>query len=147
MKNTFLLVLFLITNFGISQNSITGTKENPLIGKWVGMDNNGISNGLILDNDNFIIFISANETFGGKEFESDGENHSYKYEVDTSVNPIRLDYVLYKKTDQKSIEEKRFKSIVRFIDSSTIEIRTSFNSEYPIEFSSKKEDTIILKRV
>jgi len=142
MKKIFLIIILLISHNNFGQN-------NNLVGKWYGIDENGKPGSILFDTENFVTFTSVKNTYGGKEFELKGKFFIYKYNIDYTKNPIQLEYILYKKESKEgtAIEDNRFKSIVRFIDENTIEIKTSSNSKYPKKFSSKKDkNSIILKR-
>ena len=133
----------------IAYNSFGQNDNNNLVGKWYGIDENGQPGNVLFDTENFVTFTSVKNTYGGKEFEVKGKLYMYKYTVDYTKNPIQLDYILYKKEKKEDtpIEDKRFKSIVRFIEENTVEIKTGSNSKYPKKFSSKKDkSSIILKK-
>ncbi|MEO5777652.1 MAG: hypothetical protein ABIQ27_12165 [Flavobacterium sp.] len=145
MKKIFWIVISLITCNCFSQIDNKNSVENSLIGKWCGTDYSEHSGCTILDDKGFVTFTSKDRTFGGENYQYGDKNYIYKYIIDYSNSPILLDFIVYVKGIEK--EEKHFKSIVRFLDKNTIEMRTG-EKKYPKRFSSKKDKrTIILKRV
>lgn len=138
MKQIIYLIFFLTTSISFSQ-------QNKHIGKWTGIDNYGNTASIILYKNNFVVFIEKDETYGGENFVSEGKNYMYKYEIDYSKNPIQIDFILSEK--ETGIETNHVRSIIRFIDEHTIEIRNDENSKRPEKFTGKVSyDTMIFKK-
>jgi meiotically up-regulated gene 157 (Mug157) protein len=147
MEKKYFFLFILISQFSFSQIEPNIEIEKLLIGKWAGIDNNGNSNVMILEEGNYVTFSTKNKTYG-REFEANGGNFIYKYSVDSSKNPVQIDFVIFRKETNK--EEEHFKSIIRLVDKNTIEMRHHHKdkTKYPNKFAGKKDDnTIILKRV
>ncbi|WP_445452113.1 hypothetical protein [Flavobacterium sp. 25HG05S-40] len=140
MKHIIYLIVFLTASISFAQ-------ENKHFGKWSGINNHGNTASIILDKNNFVVFIEQKETYGGENFTLKGKNYMYKYEIDYSKNPLQIDFVLSEK--DTGVETHRVKSIIRFIDENTIEIRNNKdeNSKRPKKFTGKtSEDTMLFKR-
>jgi hypothetical protein len=115
-------------------------QENKHIGKWNSKDKYGNIESIILDKNNFVIFIEKDKTYRGENFQIKGKNHMYKYEINYSKNPIQIDFIVYEK--ETNMEKYRIKSIIRFVDENKIELRNSMthsNLEYPTSFSGKED--------
>jgi hypothetical protein len=146
MKKQYFYFLLLISQLGFCQYESNIEIEKMIIGKWAGIDNSGNSNVMILEEGNYVTFSTKTRTYG-REFEANGGNYIYKYSIDSSKNPIQIDFIIFRKETNK--EEKHFKSIIRFLDNNTLEIRSDKSlTKYPKKFSGKQDDnTIILKRI
>lgn len=147
MKKIFLISIFIFLNCYNSFSQYNPENADKLIiGKWTGIDSNGLKNTMILEEENFVTFETAHKSYG-REFEMNGGNYVYKYIINSKESPIKIDFIIYQK--ETNTEEKHFKSIIRFLDENTIEMRSCNNpSKYPKKFARKKDSqTIILKRV
>ena len=121
--------------------SIAFCQEIKHIGKWTGIDNHGNTASIILDKNNFVVFVEKEKTYGGESFLVKEKNYMYTYEIDYSKNPIQIDFVL---TDKETgLEKHRVKSIIRFIDDNTIEIRND-KKERPKKFTGKTSSTTMI---
>ena len=138
MRHVIYIIFFLIT-------SVSFCQEGKHIGKWSGVDNHGNPASIILDKNNFVIFVEKDQTYGGESFVAKGKSYMYKYEIDYSKNPIQIDFILSDK--ETGIEEYRVKSIIRLIDDNTIEIRNDKNSKRQKRFTGKtSQDTMLFKK-
>ena len=137
MKHIIHVIFFLTA-------SISFCQESKHIGKWTGIDNHGNISSIILDKNNFVVFVEKDKTYGGESFVAKEKNYMYTYEIDYSKNPIQIDFVL---TEKETGVEYRVKSIIRFIDDNTIEIRNERKSKRPKKFTGKtSKDTMLFKR-
>lgn len=145
--NTKLLFLLFITNIVLGQNIDTLQNNNQKhIGKWTGVDIYGKKAVLELDAEKYVYFNQNGETYGGKDFNYKGKTGTYKYEIDYSKNPIRIDFILFR--DGIEITEKHNRGIIRFINDNKIEIRFLKNTKYPTRFKGKNDKTsLILERI
>ena len=79
---------------------------------------------------------------GGEEFEVDGEKAQLRYEINDSVQPIEVDFIL---TNLETMEEDRLLFIVDFISKDSMHIATEFEDGRATEFTD--DNSIVLKRV
>ena len=98
-----------------------GCSSKKHIGEWKGT-NRGHQISLILDNTNHAVIIMDNKAWGGKEFVQEGKTLECKYEIDYSINPMSLDFVIYDKAD--GLEMDRIKTTIKFITDTKIEYTT-----------------------
>lgn len=138
MKSLVYILLFI--------SSLCSGQNNKHIGEWTGIDNFGNKSSIIFDENNFVFFKNKNHSYGGETFTVKNIDYTYKYEINYSKYPIRIDFILIEK--EAKMEKLRVKSIIRFIDDNTIEIRNSDDKKYPKKFTGKTSShTIILNKV
>lgn len=136
MKKLFIL-LFTIP-FLISFSPLKTTED--FIGKWKGEDKGEIGF-IIFDKDGYASIEIQGQIIGGKEFEIDGQKGSLIYKLNTSVEPIQIDFEM---TKFKSGEIKSLLGIVEFIDDDSFKLALDFESNRPTDFS---KNTITFQRV
>jgi hypothetical protein len=143
MKYLIILKLSLIT---LVITLISSAQETMHVGNWTGSDNQGKPVSIILDNKSFVTFVENGNSVGGESFDVKGQDCRYKYEINYLKNPIEIDFVV---SDNKSnVEKYRIKSIIRFIDNNTIEIKNPKKSDRPKKFGNKsKGDVMRFKRI
>lgn len=146
MKKQLFFFLIFVTQFSFCQYKPDIDIDKLIIGEWAGKDITGNSNIMIFEEDSYVSLSIRNRNYGRK-FEGNSGKYVYQYSIDSKKNPMQLDIIIFRKETNK--EEKRIRSIIKFIDNNTIETRTDENPlKYPKEFLGKEnENTAILKRV
>jgi len=118
--------------------------QEILVGEWTGSDNNNQQGGFVFNKNGEAYIISDGQKFGG----SDEGIWTLNYQLDLSQSPIHLDFI---GVDQNGKVIRKMVSIVEFISSDEIKVRTYFNEKRPIDFledgfEEKDQSTITLSK-
>ena len=97
---------------------------------------------MIFDNEGYVTIETDGETFGGKEFEMNGEKGSMSYVINSSAEPIQIDLIM---TKLETKEQRSMLFIAKFKDDDTIIMASNFNSLRPTEFTT--DNSITFKRM
>lgn len=120
------------------QNKQRAEIKKSLIGRWEGASNGEIG---VIDfmEDGRVDFIES----GLSLTESLSKNGGYlEYAVDTSKHPHHLDIIFI---SNSGAEITRLKMIFKYLSQNQIKVRTDFNGDRPLNFTSNEdENTIIL---
>lgn len=114
--------LFLV----LTCSNLMGQKTTDLVGRWIGADIDNNKSEMFFTEDGFVSFTINKQTFGGKNFTIKGQKADLKYEMDSSKNPIWLDFIGY--LSGEIIEKGRLKGIIRFIDEDNADILLNFEN-------------------
>jgi hypothetical protein len=135
MKN--LLLLFL----AVPLLSFSQEKDNDkFIGKWIGNDQMGFGY-ITFDSEGYAYFEIEGITFGGKEFTLEGKKGSMTYEINSTTNPIQVDFTI---TKLESGEQRKILCIANFIDDNSMQFALSFEENRPTNFNG--ENAIVFER-
>ena len=134
-----ILLFFFIVPLLSFNSSIT---EKNIIGKWKGEDGKNIIGLMIFDNDGYATIEIDGKTYGGKEFEINGEKGSMKYSINLDLEPIQIDLII---TFLESKDQIKMLLIAEFQDKDTMILASKFTNERPTEFNS--DNSTILHRI
>lgn len=134
MKKLFLILLF------VPLLSIAQTESSKLIGTWISDNSDDVGTINFFQN-GYAGFEVDGQVFGGKEFTINGEKGSMTYEINTSTDPIQVDFIVTKLSSGK---QKTLLCIATFINDNTIKFNLNFEDTRPEQFD--EVNTIILNR-
>lgn len=141
MKNasTSLLILWITLSF-----TTTTLSAQSLIGKWKGEDGGEV--GIItFDKEGYVAFTVNGESIGGKAYKVEGMVFDMVYEIDDTVTPHTMDFVI--SMDGSELEVSRMEGIYRFDDDKTLVINMKFDgSGRPEAFDDSSDDQIRLTK-
>ncbi|MFD0991054.1 hypothetical protein ACFQ1R_13175 [Mariniflexile jejuense] len=129
------IVIFSCASSGILQS------EDKLVGKWNGTDFWNNKSDLIFTTDKNVSMTLNGEILGGENFEIKGTKAELKYEIDSSKDPIWIDFIAIEK--ESKIEKGRIKGIMRFIDENNVELLMNFNGVRFENFDKENEQSIV----
>ncbi|MBC2845804.1 hypothetical protein [Winogradskyella flava] len=133
-----LFLISLISLFSFNSSQI----EKSIVGKWKGEDEKNKIGYIIFDSESYVTVETDGQTFGGKEFEMNGEKGSMSYSVNFEVEPIEIDLIM---TKLATNEQRVMLLIAEFKGNDTMIVASDFNSVRPTEFSS--ENSITFHRI
>jgi hypothetical protein len=116
-------------------------RKFDIIGKWEGIDTAGRQGLFKFESDGIATIVIGGESIGGRDYLGRG---SMTFSIDYLASPITLDLIA---RDPHGNEKGRILTIVEFISTDTIKIRTHFNDIRPENFNDENSrDTIVLDR-
>jgi len=126
--------------------SINVYSQRSLFGLWKGVDRGEVGF-LRLDDKGVAIFSFYDETLGGEDFMVNGVSAKLTYLVDSTKNPINLDFIVTNL--DSNLELGRLLCIVEFIDDLKIKLRINFEGPVrPVNFMPvNNEETLILDKI
>lgn len=110
------------------------------VGKWTGEDNGQVGS-IVFDEEGYASIEVGGEILGGKNFELNGKKGSMRYEINTKVKPIEVDFVV---TIIETGEVKKMLGIAEFKDKNNMIFALGFTGVRPTEFNDN--NAINLKR-
>lgn len=113
-----------------------------IVGEWEGADDTGKEGIFIFKKDGRVDFVLDGKTFN--DFAEGDPDIYLKYELDTSFQPMHLDFVM--SSNQIGFSQA-IKMIIEFINEDEIRVASNFNDTRPVRFPKTGEDTMYLKRV
>lgn len=138
MKSKIKIVFVLLIIPFLTAFDINKTTED-FIGRWKGEDKGDIGY-IIFDKEGYATFKMGNQVIGGKEFVLNGEKGKMTYKINTTLNPIQIDFTV---TKFDSKEVKTLLGIAEFIDNDRFKLALGFGFQRPEDFS---KNTIIFNR-
>jgi hypothetical protein len=142
MKKLSICLLSLFITLTLSAQSIA---SKGLIGKWKGEDGGEV--GIIhFDKEGYVSFTVGGEMVGGQNYEAEGMVFDMFYEVDDSIVPNKIDFVI--RMDDGETEVARMLGIYALVDKKTLVIHMKFDgTERPDVLDKNSEDQITLKKM
>lgn len=131
-----LIILFILPFFAVAQEE----SASKLVGTWTSADSNEVGT-INFYEDGYASFEVDGQVFGGKEFTIKGEQGSMTYEINTTTDPIQVDFIVTKLSSGK---QKKLLCIAQFINSNTIKFNLNFEDMRPEKFD--ESNTIVLNR-
>lgn len=133
-----ILLLLIVT---LSFLSFKADDSKNLIGKWVGNDKSEVGYITFEDDKNAYVKI-GDLTFGGKNFEVDGEKYNMYYTTNFETTPFELDFVV---TEIRTQKQRKMLFIGEFKDDNTLIFAAGFNGKRPTTLEG--DNTITLTRI
>lgn len=132
---------FLLLFLAVPLLSLTPENDTAkFIGKWIGDDQIGLGF-VTFDTEGYAYFEIEGQVFGGKEFIYDGKKGKMTYSINTTTNPIQVDFII---TKLQNGEQIKIPCIAKFIDDNTMQFAMGFELSRPTGF--EEANSIVLKR-
>lgn len=131
------IFLFILPFFFVSAQ----VDKEVFVGEWIGMDK-GMEVLVLFSDDGYFSMQKGDIIIGGKEFPINSEKGSMTYEINTSADPIEMDFTV---TKLNSGEQAKALGIAKFITDREIRFALEFGNDRPNTFDSK--NAITLKKV
>ncbi|MGR7811820.1 hypothetical protein [Lacinutrix undariae] len=136
MKKTLLLLIITLSFLSFKTND-----NKKLLGKWVGNDKSEV--GYITFKDDKNAYIEVGDlTFGGENFEVDGEKYNMYYTTNFETTPFELDFIV---TEIRTEKQRKMLFLGKFKDDNTLIFAAGFNGERPTSLDG--DNTITLTRI
>jgi hypothetical protein len=132
-----LLLFLLLTSFTASKTS--------LLGKWKGVDDGEVGF-VTFDKDGYVTMEMEGGKMGGRKFDAGGVMASMTYEIDDTVDPMTIDFVI--RLLDGGLEVGRLPGIYKFVNNKTLLINMNFDGpERPSRFDAEDPNQITMSRV
>ena len=140
MKNCIYVILFVLINL-----SYASAQDYSLVGTWQGTKD-GETGKFIFDKKGFATVDQGGDIVGGKKYVVNGVPMKVVYDVNPTVDPKTIDFIISQVKDD--LEITRMVGIYKFVNAKTLILNLNTTDKIrPRKFDPHGEDEIVLSRI